>query len=145
MREAVGLAVQEAVQAVLVEVLTNPLLREQLQRPAAPEAAPPDDTSPQGGGGQGRLAVVCARVCATLRSAGRAAAGWLQWAGQAVSLAWRLAGDRVRAVLLVAVAYLAHTTLPATARRLGGAARDLASRAWAALRRALPGLDVCGT
>ena len=55
-REAVGLAVQEAVQAVLTELLNNPALREQLQRPAAAEAAPPDDPANRSGGGKGRLA-----------------------------------------------------------------------------------------
>ena len=62
-----------------------------------------------------------------------------------MSLAWRLAGARVRAVLLVAAAYLARTALAAAARRLCGAARSLASRAWGALRRALPRLVLCGT
>ena len=56
----------------------------------------------------------------------------------------RLAADRVRAALLVAVAYLARTTLPAAARRLCGAARSLADRAWGALRRELPRLALCG-
>jgi hypothetical protein len=51
----------------------------------------------------------------------------------------------VRAALLVAVAYLAHTTLPAAARRLGGAARSLAGRTWGALRRALPAPGLGGT
>jgi hypothetical protein len=142
-REAVGLAVQEAVQAMLTELLTNPTLREQLQKAAPPDPPPPAERMPEGGGG--RLAALCGLVGDKLRSACRAAAGWLRWAGQAVSLAWRLAGDRVRAVLLVAVAYLAHTTLPATARRLGDGAKSLASRAWGALRRALPRLALCGT
>src|SRR6516225_12383483 len=127
-REAVGVAVQEAVQAVLTELLTNPALREQLQRPAAAESAPPDDPANKQGGGRGRLAALCGRVGDKLRSACRAGAGWLRWAGQAASLAWRLADDRVRAVLLVAVAYLARTALAAAARRLCGAARSLAGR-----------------
>jgi hypothetical protein len=80
-----------------------------------------------------------------LRSACRVGAGWLRRAAQAVSLAWRLADDRVRSVLLVAVACVARTTLPAAARRLCGAARSLAGRAWGALRRALPRLALCGT
>jgi hypothetical protein len=50
----------------------------------------------------------------------------------------------VRAVLLVAAAYLARTTLPAAARRLCGAVGSLAGRAWGALRRALPRLVLCG-
>jgi hypothetical protein len=66
-------------------------------------------------------------------------------AAWAASLAWHLADDRLRAALLVAAAYLARTALAAAARRLGGAARSLASRAWGALRRALPGLGLCGT
>ena len=144
-REAVGLTVQEAVQAALVEVLTNPLLREQLQRPAEAEAAPPDDPANKQGGGKGRLAALCSRVRNKLRSAGRAGAGCLRQAGRAASLAWRLADDRVRAALLVAVAYLAHTNLPAAARRLHDGARSLASRAWGAFRRALPRLVLCGT
>jgi hypothetical protein len=143
-REAVGLAVQEAVQAVLTELLTNPVLREQLQRPAASESAPPDGPASKHGG-KGRLAALCGRVGDKLRSACRAAAGWLRWAGQAVSLAWRLADDRVRAALLVAAAYLARTALAATARRLGDGAKSLVSRAWGALRRALPRLALCGT
>ena len=143
-REAVGLAVQEAVQAVLTELLTNPALREQLQRPAEAEPAPPDDPANKHGG-KGRLAALCGRVGDKLRSACRAAAGWLRWAGQAVSLAWRLADDRVRAALLVAAAYLARTALAATARRLGDGAKSLVSRAWGALRRALPPLGLCGT
>ena len=80
-----------------------------------------------------------------LRSACRVGAGCLRRAGRAAPLAWRLAGARVRAVLLVAAAYLARTTLPAAARRLGGAARSLVNRAWGALRRALPPLGLCGT
>jgi hypothetical protein len=144
-REAVGLAVQEAVQAVLTELLTNPALRAQLQGPAEAESAPPDDPANRSGGGKGRLAALCGRVSDRLRSACRVGAGWLRRAAQAASLAWRLADDRVRAALLVAVAYLAHTTLPAAARRLHDGARSLASRAWGALRRALPRLVLCGT
>ena len=144
-REAVGLAVQEAVQAALAELLTNPALREQLQRPAASEAAPPDGPANKRGGGKGRLAMLCGWVGATLRSACRIGAGWLRQAGRATSLAWHVAGDRLRAALLVAAAYLAHTTLPAAARRLHDGARSLASRAWGALQRALPRLALCGT
>ena len=141
MREAVGLAVQEAVQAVL----TNPALREQLQRPAASESAPPEDPANKQGGGESRLAALCSRVRNKLRSAGRAGAGCLRRAAQATSLAWRLAGARVRAVLLVAAAYLARTALADPARRLCGAARSLAGRAWGALRRALPAPGLGGT
>ena len=145
MREAVGLAVQEAVQAVLTELLTNPALREQLPRPAEAESAPPEDPANKQGGGKSRLAALCSRVRDKLRSAGRAGAGCLRQAGRAASLAWHLAGDRVRAVLLVAAAYLVRTTLSAAARRLHDGARSLASRAWGALRRALPRLVLCGT
>ena len=145
MREAVGLAVREAVQAVLAELLTNPALREQLQGPAASESSPPDDPANRSGGGKGRLAALGGRVGDKLRSACRAGAGWLRQAGRATSLAWQLADDRVRAVLLVAAAYLARTALAAAARRLGGAARSLAGRAWGALRRALPPLGLCGS
>jgi hypothetical protein len=144
-REAVGLAVQEAVQAVLTELLTNPALREQLRGPAAAESAPPDDPANRSGGGKSRLAALCSRVHNKLRSACRVGAGCLHQAGRAASLAWRLAGDRGRAVLLVAAAYLVRTTLPAAARRLHDGARSLASRAWGALRRALPRLVLCGT
>jgi hypothetical protein len=143
-REAVGLAVQEAVQAVLTELLTNLALREQLQGPAAAEAAPPDDPANRSGGGKGWLGALGGRVGDKLRSACRVGAGWLRRAAQAASLAWRLADDRLRAALLVAVAYLAHTTLPAAARRLFGATRSLAGRAWGALRQALPRLVLCG-
>jgi hypothetical protein len=143
-REVVGLAVQEAVQAVLTELLTNPLLREQLQRPAAAQPAAPDDPANKHGGGKGRLAALGGRVGDKLRSACRVGAGWLRRAAQAASLAWRLADDRVRAALLVAAAYLARTALAATARRLGDGARSLASRAWGALRRALPVLGLGG-
>jgi hypothetical protein len=144
-REAVGQAVHEAVQAVLTELPTNPALREQLQRRAAAEAAPPDGPANRSGGGKGRLAALCGRVGNKLRSACRAAAGCLRQAGRAASLAWHLAGDRVRAVLLVAAAYLVRTTLPAAARRLHDGARSLASRAWGVLRRALPRLVLRGT
>ena len=142
-REAVGLAVQEAVQAVLAELLTNPALREQLQKAAPPAPPPPAGRAPAGGGG--RLALLCGRVGAKLRSACRVGAGWVSHAAQGASLAWRLADDRVRAALLVVAAYLARTTLAAAARRLCGAARSLAGRAWGALRRALPALGLCGT
>ena len=144
-REAEGLAVQEAVQAVLAELLTNPALREQLQRPAAAESAPPDGPANQQGGGKSRLALLCGRVGDKLRSACRAGAGRLRQAGRAASLAWRLADDRVRAALLVAVACLARTNLPAAARRLHDGARSLAGRAWGALRRALPVIGLCGS
>ena len=142
-REAVGLAVQEAVQAVLTEVLTNPALREQLQKAAPPSPPPPAGRAPEGGGG--RLAALCGRVGGKLRSACRAGASWVRHAAQAASLAWRLAGQRVRAVLLVAAAYLARTALADPARRLCGAARSLAGRAWGAFRRALPVRGLCGT
>jgi hypothetical protein len=144
-KEAVGQAVQEAVQAVLTEVLTNPLLREQLQRPAAAEAAPPDDPANKQGGGKSRLTALCGRVRDKLRAACRAGAGCLRQAGRAASLAWHLASDRVRAVLLVAAAYLARTALADAARRLWGGAKGLAGWAWGALRRALPALGLCGT
>ena len=144
-REVVGLAVQEAVQAVLTELLTNPALREQLQKAAAPKAAPPEEPKrPSQSGGKGRLAMLCGWVGATLRSACRIGARCLRQAAQVASLAWRLADDRVRAALLVVAAYLARTALAATARRLGDGARSLASRAWGALRRALPRLVLCG-
>ena len=151
-REAVGLAVREAVQAVLAELLTNPALREQLRGPAAAESAPPDDPANRSGGGKSRLAALCGRVGDKLRSACRVGAGWVRHAAQAASLAWRLADDRVRAALLAAAgaaaaaaAYLARTSLAAAARRLCGAAKALAGRAWGALRRALPALGLCGT
>jgi hypothetical protein len=139
----IGLAVHEAVQAVLTELLTNPALREQLQKAASPDPPPSAERTPEGG--RGRLAALCGRVRDKLRSACRTAAGWLRQAGRAASLAWRLADDRVRAALLVAVAYLARTTLPAAARRLHDGAKSLASRAWGAFRRALPRLVLCGT
>jgi hypothetical protein len=144
-REAVGLAVQEAVQAVLAELLTNPALREQLQRPAEAESAPPDDPANRSGGGKSRLAALCGRVGDKLRSACRAGAGCLRQAGRAAYFAWRLADARVRTALLVAAAYLARTALAAAARRLGDGAKSLVSRAWGALRRALPRLALCGT
>jgi hypothetical protein len=144
-REAVGLAVQEAVQAVLTELLNNPDLRDQLQRPAAAQPAAPDGPANKEGGGRGRLAALCCRVRDLLRSACRVGAGCLRQAGRAAPLAWRLAGARVRAVLLVAAACLARTTLADPARRLCRAARSLAGRAWGALRRALPPLGLCGT
>ena len=143
MREAVGPAVREAVQAVLAELLTNPALRAQLQRAASPDPTPPAERTPEGG--RGRLAALCGRVGDKLRSACRAGAGWLRQAGQAASLAWRLADDRVRAALLVAAAYLARTALAATARRLCEGAKALAGRAWGALRRALPVPGLWGT
>jgi hypothetical protein len=142
-REAVGQAVREAVQAVLTELLTNPALREQLQRAAPPAPPPSAGRTPEGGGG--RLAALCGRVGDKVRSACRAGVGCLRQAARAASLAWRLADDRLRAALLVAVAYLAHTTLPAAARRLHDGARSLASRAWGAFRRALPAIGLCGT
>jgi hypothetical protein len=151
-REAVGLAVQEAVQAVLTELLTNPALREQLQGPAAAQPTAPDDPANRSGGSKGRLAALCGRVGDKLRSACRVGAGWLRQAERAASLAWRLAGGRVRAALLaaaavaaVAAARLARTALGAAARRLCGAAKSLASRAWGALRRALPAPGLGGT
>jgi hypothetical protein len=140
-REAVGLAVQEAVQAVLTEVLTNPALREQLQKAAPRDVPPPAERAPEGS--KGRLAVLCGWVGATLRSACRAGAECLRRVARAASLAWHLAGDRVRAVLLVAVAYLARTSLATAARRLWNGAKALAGRAWGALRRALPALGLC--
>ena len=71
--------------------------------------------------------------------------GWLRQAGRAASLAWHLAGDRVRAVLLVAAACLARTTLAPAARHLHDGARSLAGRAWDALRRVLPAPGLVGT
>jgi hypothetical protein len=89
--------------------------------------------------------LLCGRVGDKLRLACRAAAGWLRRAAQAAPLAWHLASDRVRAVLLVAAAYLARTALAAAARRLRDGVRSLASKAWGALRRALPAIGLCGT
>jgi hypothetical protein len=128
---------------VLAELLTNPALREQLQKAASPTPPPPAERAPEGG--RGRLAALCSRDGDKLRSACRIGAGWLRQAVQAASLGWRLDGARVRALLLVAAAYLASTALAAAARRLYDGARFLASRAWGALRRALPGLGLCGT
>jgi hypothetical protein len=142
-REAVGLAVREAVQAVLAELLTNPELREQLQKAASPDPTPPAERTPEGG--RGRLAALFSLVGDKLRSACRAGARWVRHAAQAASLAWRLADDRVRAALLVAVAYLARTALAEAARRLWARASALAGWAWGALRRALPPLVFCGT
>jgi len=142
-REAVGLAVREAVQAVLAELLTNPALREQLQKAASPD--PPDGSANKDGGDKGQLATLGSRVRDKLRSACRVGAGCLRQAGRAMALAWQLAGDRVRAVLLVAAAYLARTSLADPARRLCGAARSLAGRAWGAFRRALPVIGLCGS
>jgi hypothetical protein len=147
-REAVGLAVQEAVQAVLTELLTNPALREQLQKAAPPGPPPPAERAPEGG--RGRLALLCGRVRDKLRSACRVGAGWLRQAAQAARWAWRLAGDRVRAALLAGAAaagaaWLARTALAAAARRLYDATKDLAGRAWGALRRSLPALGLCAT
>jgi hypothetical protein len=151
-REAVGLAVREAVQSVLAELLTNPLLREQLRRPAAPQPAAPDGPANKEGGGKGRLAALCGRVGDKLRSACRIGAGWLRQAAQAAALAWRLAGKRVRVVLLAGAGaaaagavWLARTALAAAARRRGGGAKALAGRAWGALRRALPAMGLCAT
>jgi hypothetical protein len=149
-REAVGLAVREAVQAVLSEVLTNPALRGQLQKAASPDPAAGAELAPESG--KGRFAELCSRVRAKLRSAGRAGVERLRRAGRAASIAWQLAGARVRAVLLagagvvaVATAYLARTSLAAAARRLGDGAKALAGRAWSALRRALPEPAACVT
>jgi hypothetical protein len=149
-REAVGLAVQEAVQAVLTELLNNPALREQLQKAAPPAPPPPAERAPAGG--RGRLAALFSLVGDKLRSACRAAAGWLRQAAQAARWAWRLAGGRVRAVLLAAAgvaaaaaARLARTALGTAARRLWGGAKALAGWAWGALRRALHPLGLCGT
>src|SRR6516225_3116533 len=142
-REAVGLAVQEAVQAVLTEVLTNPTLREQLQKAAPPAPPPPAEHTLESG--RGRLAALCGRVGDKLRSSCRVGARWVRHAAQAASLAWRLAGERVRAVLLVAAAYLARTALAAATQRLYDATKGLAGRAWAALRRALPALGLYAT
>ena len=146
------LAVQEAVQAVLTELLTNPALREQLQRPAAAQPATPDGPASKNGGGKSRLAALCGRVRNKLRSACRIGAGWLRQAAQAAALAWRVAGERVRVVLLAGAgvaaagaAWLARTALAAAARRRGGGAKALAGRAWGALRRALPAIGLCGT
>jgi hypothetical protein len=149
-REAVGLAVREAVQAVLAELLTNPALREQLQKAASPD--PPDGSANKDGGDKGQLATLGSRVCDKLRSACHIGAGWLRQAAQAASLAWRLAGGRVRAALLAAAGVaaaaadrLARTALGAAARRLWGGAKALAGWAWGAFRRALPALGLCGT
>src|SRR5262249_34330572 len=109
------------------------------------ESAPPEDPANKHGGGESRLAALCGRVGDKLRSACRVGARWVRHAAQATSLAWRLAGARVRAVLLVAAAYLARTSLADPARRLCGTARSLAGRAWDALQRALPVIGLCGT
>jgi hypothetical protein len=150
-QEAVGLAVKEAVQAVLSEVLANPTLREQLQNASSP-APPAEPAHNSEGGGKGRLAALCGHVRDKLWSACRAGAERLRWAGQAAAWAWRLAGDRVRAVLLAGAgaaaagaAYLARTSLAAAAHRLSDGARALAGRAWGAFRRVLPALAPCVT
>jgi hypothetical protein len=149
-RDAVGLAVQEAVQAVLTAVLADTALRDQLQKAASPDAAAPTERAPESG--KGRLAALCGRVRAKLRSACRAGAERLRQAGQAATVAWQLAGDRVRAVLLAGAgvaaagaACLARTSLAATAGRLWEGTKSLADKASAALRRALPALGLCGT
>jgi hypothetical protein len=145
-REAVGQAVQEAVQTVLTELLTNPALREQLQKAASPSPPPPAERAPEGG--RGRLAALCGRVGDKLRSACRVGAGCLRQAAQAARWAWWLAGQRVRAALLAgaaAAACLACTALAAAARRLCAGAKSLICKAWGALRRALPAPGLGGT
>ena len=137
---------------MLTELLTNPALREQLQKAAAPEAAPPDGPANKEGGGKGRLTARCSLVGDKLRSACRAGAGCLRQAGRAASLAWRLAGARVRAVLLAgagvaaaAAAWLARTALAAAAHRLSDATKSLVGRVWSAFRRVLPEPAACAT
>jgi hypothetical protein len=147
-REAVGLAVQEAVAAVL----TNPALRAQVTKVVTADPGLPAGPAPSGAGSEGRPAGLCGRVRDKLRSAGRAGAERLRQAGRAASIAWRLAGDRVRALLLAgagvaaaSAAYLARTSLAAAAHRLYDGGKSLAGRAWSALRRALPAVATCVT
>jgi hypothetical protein len=145
-REGVGLAAHEAVRAVLAEVLTNPALREQLQKAAAAKVPPPDEPKrPPRGGGKGRPALLGGRVRHTLRSACRAGAEFLRQAAQAASLAWRLAGARGPAPCCRRPP--PHWPAPpwsTRARRLCGGARSLADRAWGAFRRALAALGLGG-
>jgi hypothetical protein len=150
-KEAVGVAVQEAIQAILVEVLADPALRAQLRKVASPDPALPEGPAPEAESGMGGLAPLCGRVGARLRSACRAGAERLRRAGQMAAAAWRLAGYRVRALLLAGAglaaagaAWLARTWLAAAAGWLYNGAKALALRAWAALRRALPAVAACG-
>ena len=48
-------------------------------------------------------------------------------------------------VAAAAAARTARTALAAAPRRLGDGAKSLVSRAWGALRWALPALGLCGT
>jgi hypothetical protein len=133
--QAAGRAVQEAVQAVLAEALTNPALRERALRvdsQPAPRADSPATPRPPA-----RLTTwlgVRARSCIQACVAG------LCWARDTAVRLSLLAGSRLRAARLRAravaasVAYFTRARLAAVAGRLSAWATGLAAAAGSAVR-----------
>jgi hypothetical protein len=144
--QAVGQAVEKAVQSVLIELMTNPdvlaLLRAAAPpSPSPPEPAPPDDRRPRG---PGVLASAWNWATRKATSAARACASGLRRAGQVARLAWGVSSTTVKvavvagAAAVAGAAYAARKQIAAAASAACGWARGLAGRAGAFLAGLLP-------
>jgi hypothetical protein len=137
--QAAGRAVKEAVQAVLVEALNNPTLRERAL-PAESPPAPRADSPP----GPRPLARLATWLGARARSCVRACVGGLCWLRDTAVRAYLLTGSRLRAALLAAgavtarVANVVRAQLAAAACRLSGWVAGLAAMVGPALMLLVP-------
>jgi hypothetical protein len=132
----VAVAVKEAVQGVLLEVLTNPALRQKIQEASAP--APRQDEAARPAGSW------WSRACSKVRSAARSFAGGIGTALQAARLGWTLAGDKVKTLAVAAAgvaagfAYAARDRIASAAGTAVGIGKDLIQRAGGSLGRLAP-------
>jgi hypothetical protein len=127
-QEAVGLAVKEAVQAVLTEVLTNPDLQEQLRR-ASPNSAAEEQTSVPKSWAQRLWERMVQGVRQTVQMVGKV--------GTRIGLALLAAGG-----LLAGVVYTVRRQLAAGATAVYHVSKRLLGGAVTALMSLLPSLAI---
>jgi hypothetical protein len=144
-REAVGAAVNEAVQAVLLELMTNAELQKAVRQVSAP-AEPPAEKEEQENQQPKPSGSLLSRAWGRVRSAARSCAGGLKQTFRAARLAWSLAGDRIKALVLAAAAcaagaaYAARSKVAAAVRAALGAGKELIEKAGRCLGRLAPAL-----
>jgi hypothetical protein len=141
-RDAVGVAVRETLQAVLAEVLTNPSLLAVLREPTEPPAPPELGASPPGETSQGQRRPGCwqrARqwLCGAARGVRRLCSRCLRWLSGAVRwLRPALVAGGV-GLLTGAAVYVAGPWLSAAATWVGGMVAALVPQGRVCLSRVL--------